>query len=183
MSAIQQPQTPHTSHDPETSPSVDCVAAPVLSPCAGPRVSVRPVGRTPAYPIRTYGSSAGGRVVSMTQTFDSERGGFAPATFVRGESAHGMRLLTYVVMEILDMWQVPVPWWRPGMSTDVVGDVVGDVDQGCEDSSAQMAPMSRTVWRVLAVPSISLAGRHICGGVMDLAQDPDGTWSVVRIHG
>ncbi|NBO45556.1 MAG: hypothetical protein EBU85_00805 [Actinobacteria bacterium] len=159
------------------------VTATEVSPCVGPRVSLQPARTTVAYPVRAFGSSAGGRLVRMTQTFDSERGGFVPETFIRGASVRGMRLLTYVVTDIIDVWQVPVPWWR----TDAQGVGGGDGD-ACEQSAdsadvhAQLAPMSRTVWRVAAIPVISFAGYHICGGVMDIAHDPDGTWSVVRVH-
>lgn len=152
-----------------------------LAQCAGSRVSLQPARTGTAYPVRAFGSNAGGRLVRMSQTFDSERGGFVPETFIRGVSARGMRLLTYVVTDIIDVWQIPVPWWRADAS-EIEGGDAREQAVDAADVHTQLAPMSRTVWRVAATPAVSFAGYHICGAVMDIAHDPDGTWSVVRIH-
>lgn len=177
---VARPDTPTAS-----TTSVTPAMAVEPSPCVGPRISLQPARTGSTYPVRTFGSSAGGRLVRMSQTFNSERGGFVPETFIRGASVRGMRLLTYVVTDIIDVWQVPVPWWRADTQAVGDGDYGGDACEQSVDSAdvhAQLAPMSRTVWRVSAIPVISFAGYHMCGGVMDIAHDPDGTWSVVRVH-
>jgi len=132
------------------------------------RLRYLPASHKPAYPVRAGGSSAGGRLMSVTEAFSPERKGFVPATFRRGIPGRQMRVVTYLVAAVVDMWQVPVPWWEPV--------------PGCDDVAAVLASMSRTVWRVEAIPAVSYAGHHICASVLDIACDPDGTWSVVRIH-
>ena len=142
------------------------------APASGVRESTRlrylPASHKSAYPVRVGGSSAGGRLMSVTEAFSSERKGFVPATFRRGIPGRQMRVVTYLVAAVVDMWQVPVPWWEPAPE--------------CDDAAAVLASMSRTVWRVQAIPAVSYAGHHICASVLDIACDPDGTWSVVRIH-
>lgn len=132
------------------------------------RLRYLPASHTAAYPVRTKGSSAGGRLMAVTEAFSAEHKGFAPATFTRAIPGRQMRVVTYMVAAVVDRWQVPVPWWEPA--------------PGGDDVSMVLASLSRTVWRVEAIPAVSYAGHHICASVLDIACDPDGTWSVVRIH-
>ena len=173
MSGVQESQVPQADDPARISAELHAAG----SACAGPRLSLRPISQKSGYSVRAFGSSAGSRLVRMTQCFDPGRGGFVPETFIRGVSSHGMRLLTYVVAEIIDVWQIPIPWWKSD------GHVVTEENgQDCIDREWVIAPLARTVWRVSAIPTISFAGYHMCGSVMDIAHDPDGTWSVVRIH-
>ena len=123
------------------------------------------------YPIRSSGSSAASRLSSVVQQFDPIRQQFAPAYFVRPMSWYCMRLVRYQVTEVLDMWQVPVPWWRPNVESDAV------------DVESFLAPMSRTVWRVFAhAPGMHRGCARSEEGVFEIAQDPHGRWILLRMY-
>ena len=108
----------------------------------------------------------------VLQEFSPTHGMWVPSRFSRVVCGRWQRLVTCVVEEVLDVWHVPIAWWR----TD------GGTASGLSDMAA--VPDQRVVWRVLATPVIAAAGVHICaGGIVDIAQEPDGTWSVVRVHG
>lgn len=160
-----------------------------------PRVRPMSTDGRPTYVVRLRRGGSPTKISAVAQRFDYVRGECAPTRFTRAIHGYRARRRTYRVVDVVDMWRIPLPWWNHGGVIAPVNvhrsEVLGSRDTvtglsaltNVAPDPSSLVPVSRIVWRVTA-QELHLTGtrKSLPPFLCDIARDPDDQWLFLRAY-